>query len=275
MIKEIRVNNKDDNLPGDAAGIVVGDEGCIYRLLDEKVRDIVRHYQSLNKGIRLLTPFIPNKFMGSIYKIIEELSSRDGIKITFNDYGLLHKCSELIFNNKITAVLGRSLTRSIVDCPWHKELFKHEDNELTDSFINYSFLHQGKHDVLRDYNIKEIEINVAETKHLDKLSLTGLDLTCYFGNNLISIGRLCFSARLMKQNVGDCINNIRCLKKKYIGLDKMWGRNRLILQKPPEAMKEYFEGMYLSGNIVYKKIHKDQYSAAARYFKNIIYQYDV
>ncbi|MFR7597489.1 MAG: hypothetical protein ACLUVI_10330 [Acutalibacteraceae bacterium] len=88
--------------------------------------------------------------------------------MTFNDWGLLYKCWPLIEKQQIIPVLGRIITRSITDCPWHTKILEAE--QRSKEMALSSFIHKSKLGILEKYKIKEIEVNAIDPNALTFLS---------------------------------------------------------------------------------------------------------
>lgn len=259
MKKEWQVIDvNDQNWSADLSGLVLGDEGCIYRALDERWSVLLE--KGLEKGltIRFLTPLVPNKHMEELVQRIRDYSEHTQLKVTFNDLGLLERCHDLIQKQRIYPVVGRILTRSFLDCPWHKDLLSNEDPNLVDEFVGYTYAHQAKWDILHQYGIKELEINYHDQKHIEELHESGFSLTTYKSNLLISIGRLCYSARWHGLQLPECHKDDRCRKKLQIELDKLWGKSKLMYEEPTPFMKSRFSQLYILGNAVYQPLFENK-----------------
>ncbi len=254
MKLEWQVDINRIELPEQIFGIVIGDEGCIYRTLDSRWIGWVEKALTKNLVIRYVTPIVPNQYIEELFNYIVDLTAIVKLKVTFNDYGMLYRCKQLIEKDLITPVLGRIITRSIVDCPWIDELLKHEDPSLTVAITGSNLVHQSKWDIMQKYRIKEIEVNSSTLKDAVQLRRNRLILTGYTSNALVSVGRVCYSARWQGLELPQCCNDPRCLKKLFIEIDQKWGKMKLIYEEPSEQVKEKYQGLFIRGNIVYKQL---------------------
>lgn len=249
---QVDINRKE--LPDQISGIVIGDEGCIYRTLDSRWIGWAEKALTKNLVIRYVTPIVPNQYIEELFHYIVDLTAIAKLKVTFNDYGMLYRCKPLIEKELITPVLGRIITRSILDCPWHEELLKHEEPHLATAITGSNLRHPSKREVMQKFTIKEIELNINNLQDVAQLRNNNLLITCYCSNMLISVGRVCYSARWQGIELPQCCNDPRCLKKLFIEIDQKWGKMKLIYEEPSEQVKEKYQGLFIRGNIVYKQL---------------------
>lgn len=240
-------------------GIVVGDEGCIYKVLANEVQELFAYAEEKKIPVRYLTPFVPDKFVDILYERICKFADRVELKVVFNDYGLLHRCKNLIAEGKIIPVLGRILTRSIIDCTWADKLLQNEEPELAKQVLGYSFLHDHKLELLQEYNIKEMEINIPAIEPIRNLDLKDVKIIIHKQESIVSVGRVCFAARYASVEIPDCLRTDICNNKIKFSLLKKWKRNTSTLLEAEEEYKKYYEDMYLKGNIVYREINEEEF----------------
>lgn len=273
MNKEFFVKSiKDMDYSVTWSNITIGDEGCIYSVLNKGIKEIVLRAYDSGITVRFLTPFIPDKHMEEVYKIIEDISQKFTLKVTFNDYGLLFRCKSLIEMGKIIPVAGRILIRSVIDCPWYDDLLKHEHPELKKAITGYSLIHSSKWKVLRQFGISEIELNLVKSDSIQILKENGFHITGYARGNLISVGRFCYSARWENININQCVQKLECNNKIYIQLDKKWGKMKLMYEIANEESKELYKDIYVVGNKVYKELDAEQVALAETNFDSLIYE---
>lgn len=254
MKKELQIDLSGQDNPVNVDGIVIGDEGCIYRVLDPRWITWVEQAKKRNLTVRYVTPPVPNKYIEELFYYINNLTTISKLKVTFNDYGMLHRCKELIEKDKIIPVFGRVITHSITDCPWYEELLKHEDPELAMAVTGSNLAHPSKWKVLREFNIREIELNINDRGNAAELHQNNLVLTGYNSNILVSVGRVCFSARWQGLKLPHCYNDDKCRTKLTIKIDKTWGKMKLMYEEPSDEVKQKYQDLYVRGNIVYKQL---------------------
>lgn len=258
MVREYIVNQVKDISNIDCeSGIVIGDEGCIYRLIHNDILEMAKEAGKRKINVRLLTPFVPDKYMEQAYNQIEKISNVCKLKVTFNDYGLLHRCKKIIESGNIIPVAGRILTRSIIDCPWYSKLLTHENEELKDAIVGSNYYHSSKWDTIKKCGINELEINTIEDKYDDEIEKSGFDTTYHADNNIISVGRVCFAARWYKLELPKCCESPKCQSKISIDLYKKWSKKIHMCEEADMSIKKYYDHMYLQGNVVYCELDKN------------------
>lgn len=262
MFREHIVNQvKDISNINCESVIVIGNEGCIYRLIHNDILEMAKEAGKRKISVRLLTAFVPDKYMEQAYTQIEKLSNVCRLKVTFNDYGLLQRCKKLIECGSIIPVAGRILTRSIIDCPWYSKLLMHENEKLKDAIVGSNYYHSSKWDVIKKYGINELEINTIEDKYVDEIKKSGFDITYYADNNIISVGRVCFAARWYELKLPKCSESSKCQTKISIGLYKKWSKKIHMCEEADISIKKYYDHMYLQGNVVYRKLDENHESS--------------
>ncbi len=241
-------------------GIVVGDEGCIYSAISKQIEQIIKFAQNNNLSVRYVTPFIPEKYMSQIYNRIEEFTKSNQVKVVFNDYGFLYRCKSLIENKRIIPVLGRILTRSIIDCPWADKLLSNEFKEYSDIILGLNFNHDSKLEFLKKCHIEEIEVNIPKENYNNEFEIPGIKLTAYRDNAIISMGRVCFQARFEKKKIYDCKQEKLCDKELIVTLNKRVGEKKVIGRNLNKELCDDMGQMYVRGNVVYKKVTEEDYT---------------
>ncbi|WP_455716928.1 hypothetical protein [Anaerosporobacter sp.] len=239
-------------LPKDYDTVVLGDECCIHKALHEKWFELL--IEAVNNGVkvRFVTPMVPDKYCTNLYEYLQKMITITKLKVTFNDYGFLYMCKDLILENRIVPVIGRVLTRSLLDCSWHSKLLEGEEEALIEVLQKHSFLESEKISLMKELGVEEIELNWMTYKDVKYLKEHGLKCTCYVSNNILSMGRVCYSSKWYEMNVPECVNDDRCYNRLNIELEKTWGKERLMYENATEEMKEYFESCYVEGNAIFK-----------------------
>lgn len=220
MIYEIQKIYESTGVPSGktVSGVVIGSETCIYSALSH--RWVEDHMKDNTTSIRYLTPMIPEGYIEKTYIYIKNLCSDKRIKVTFNDYGLLYRCKELILSEAIIPVLGRVLTRSMIDCPWYHFILKNENDELKDATVGNTWNHESKWYILDDYHIREIEVNMILDNSYNYLKEKNIYITAHTENTLLSVSKTCFSARYRGVPIPECCKQKLCDKKINMDLKK-------------------------------------------------------
>ena len=251
-------------------GIVIGDEGCIYVALSDEWDAIQAYANANNLKVRYETPLTGEKYMQKMYDKIVSLSEAGPIKVSFNDYGLLHKCKKIIEEHRIEAVLGRILTRSFIDCPWAEKLLQHEDKSVSEAILGFSFSHEQKMALIEEFHINELEINIPKIAHYEMV-LPDVNLTAYYSNSIISVGRVCFQARYLNYPIENCVARRICDNPLEIELAKRWINNSVGYYDDNNEMQKDIGEMYLQGNIVYRKVNDSEFSKMESSLSSCIY----
>ena len=261
MITEIYIRNIEQLEQEEwNRGIVVGDEGCIYAALSEQIEQIIKIAQNKSLSVRYVTPFVPEKYMSQIHNRIEEFTKSNQVKVVFNDYGSLYRCKSLIENKRIIPVLGRILTRSIIDCPWADKLLSNEFKEYSDIILGLNFNHGSKLEFLKKCHIEEIEVNIPKGNYNNEFEIPEIKLTTYRDNAVISMGRVCFQARYEKKKISDCKQEKMCDKELLVSLNKRVGEKKVIGRNLDKELYNDMGEMYLRGNVVYRKVTEEDYT---------------
>lgn len=221
--------------------VVVGSEYCIYPCL--------RCEQDAASISRFLTPIVEESYMDSIYKKILKLCNNKNLKVSFNDWGLLYKCKSLINKGNVIPVIGRILSRSILDCPWYENIFQSENDKKLLAGLNID--HEAKLSFLKSIGVNEIEINFQISEFVKNVSKEIL-VTTYLSNRLISVSRNCFSRDLFQDNSTKC-DDMFCDNRIDFTLEKKLSRKKQLYEEATEVDKAYFDNMFIQGKAVYKK----------------------
>lgn len=212
MIYENNQMYKNKIISDDYDNVVIGSEICPIHLLSQKIDCFIKALSAQQRKIRFVTPIIPQKYIDEIYNKILILPEQT--KVTFNDYGLLYKCKKLICDGKITPVLGRIITHSLIDCPWHLDIIKRE-RQCYDNLTRQNMNFNTKIDFMNEWSIKEIEVNNCPQKSIDYFHTKGISITQYSDYNLLSVSRTCFHLKLTNGKTEYCVNNNECLSPIY------------------------------------------------------------
>lgn len=258
---EYRISNVDE-IKDFMEYIVIGNEGCVYSFLSGKNNEIVKKAVEHTLNIRVLTPLIPDGYIDKVYnRIMQWTQYNQNMKITFNDFGLLYKCASLISEHKITPVCGRIISRSIIDCPWYKELLQDEKEEIKSAILNYNFLHNSKIEFIKCFGMSEIELNyhAIYKEALLYLDQQNIKLTTH-NNVLLSVGRVCFSARWHEKPYPDCINEDICSKILKIRRGEAWVNWN---ESRNNSNAPLFQELCVRGNLVYYENETDDYENIA------------
>jgi|GEM_PF-669202 len=257
MKLEVKFNSKENQ--SDYETVVLGNEGCIYLCTNDSILSDVRHIISKGNNIRFVTPIVPNKYICRLQTFIQEISNESIIKVTFNDFGLLYACRELIYKKRIIPVCGRVITRSMIDCYWIEKLIEGETEEIQRELKQYNFSNKMKAEFIKEFNIAELEINYHEPYFLELVNKCNMNITIYKCNNLLSIGRVCFQARYYGHSLHNCNIDCFCKNNLEFRLNSLWSKKE---SKFIDNINHFPTNVYLHGNVVYERcnIGISQYS---------------
>lgn len=231
--------------------IVLGNEGCALQAISPEVVENISFASQLGIKIRYLTPIVPNQYMQRFYQVINTLPQ--GSKVTFNDWGLLYKCWPLIEKQQIIPVLGRIITRSITDCPWHTKILEAE--QRSKEMALSSFIHKSKLGILEKYKIKEIEVNAIDPNALTFYHDHHINVTCYENSRILSVARVCFHAKFYDFSPESVCNCQSCSSECYhIELLQKCSRTTKMFCDATDRDKAYYDNLFVWGNIVFKKV---------------------
>lgn len=261
----------EEQFPEECKAVVLGDEGCVHKALHERWSILLKRAVEQGKEVRFITPMIPDKYCSSMYDYIKEMCSLTTLKVTFNDYGFLFMCKPLIQEKKIIPVIGRVLTRSMLDCAWHEKLLEGEEEEQAQILRKHSLLHSNKLDLLQEIGVQEVELNIESYESVKELQKQGIHCICYGNNSMISMGRICYAARWHHMNVPECVNSKICFERLHFELEEMWGNEKLMYEKPTPTMKGYLDNSYIEGNTVYKALKQGLEDRRLDVFDGIIF----
>lgn len=241
----------------DNSNVVFGHEGCIRRINDDEIIEYAELSNNKKCEMRFLTPIVPDKYIERTRNLICKLCEIDKVKVTFNDYGLLYSCFDLIKNDKIVPVLGRILTRSILDCPWSEKISCNENEEIKNAIMGSSLNHKSKLNFLKELLIHEIEINCYDQPVIAELKKIGFKVAVHSGNFLISTSRVCYAAYWEHNPIKDECCKYTCDKKIYIELIKKWSKIKNSFIEPNVYDYKYYSKLYVQGNQVFCKQETD------------------
>ena len=243
------------------SGIVFGSETCVYKALNEEV--ISTNVINMT-NIRYVTPMIPEGYIEKMYRYIKKLVAYGELKVTFNDYGLLYRCRDLIQLKVIIPVLGRVLTRSIIDCPSYSFILQNESESLRKAIVGTTWNHESKLLLLKAYGIREIEVNMIYDESFCFLKQNGILLTAHSENILLSVGKSCFASRYMNKPIPYSCEEKLCDKKIEVELIKKWKKGFYI------DNKDLRDKLYIYGNSVFKKVQEDSLKNVDDFFDIVI-----
>lgn len=195
----------------DEVGIIsFGSEGCINRLPTEsELVKILTYCKERRISAKCVFPRLGVFDIPIAERLLDVLyQSNQSVQIVINDIGCLYYCKK--FMDRITIFLGRQLSRSIVDCPWYRNVLLHESEEMKMNLMQLSFNFKEKQELLLEYGVKGLEINtvLGVEESAKYLADFGFLLSIHVNDYLLTCGRNCLSKKI----IGDVQQCDACLK---------------------------------------------------------------
>ena len=188
--------------------ISIGDEGCIWKLpcIDE-LKELSQKVLDKGYKLKIITPRIPQEHFNKVVDRIKSLNEiTRNYTLVINDLGLLDYCYDNnILPDKIS--MGRSISRSIEECPWYKEMVKNEKENLQLDLTSNSLVEEEKIELFSKYGVDEIESSLLPNAHYayEWLNRKGWKINGYIGNLTMAYSRNCQYAKYKKLATGKCI----------------------------------------------------------------------
>ena len=177
--------------------ISIGSESCLFPLLTQNLIKAMADIKSKGVTLKLVTPRVRQH---NIHRVIDLLQSiqREGIplEIVVNDWGLFYYCSQI--TNIFHIHIGRQLCRSLLDCPWNKEILSNETEFVGQAISGHPYSDQDRWEYLSHSGVIGIEINAAgsDIQAFKRLEKHGLHVALHDNEYLLSCGSVCLAKRL-------------------------------------------------------------------------------
>jgi hypothetical protein len=178
--------------------ISFGSESCVIPFLD-----INNHWEVflslIDLGIRLklVTPRISqSELPDTIHLLHKIIALRRPIDIVLNDWGIMQFC----FQNKdrFNIHVGRQLCRSLLDCPWHREILDNESSDVGEIIASHPFSNMGKIKSLHIQGVKGLELNaLSRSFNLQTVIDLDLEIAVQYETYLLTCGRTCLTKRIV------------------------------------------------------------------------------
>ncbi len=251
---ELRLLNTKDidfALELDVDCISVGDEGCPYRIpFKNELYSLVNRIFSAGIKPKLVTPRVAQRDFNIIENAIDLLIDFGiDMDIVVNDLGVLQLCREKKAGLRI--FLGRLIARSISDCPWGEYSLRNEKESIREILQGHSFNDDEKIELMKQLNIKGIEVNSAKNIESSLMSISSKEIlvNVHFGNKLLTVGRDCITARHFKLKPIECKEE--CCTKLKIEWDGLWLSPTLNNEAVDDLHKQMLKDAFVLGNRVF------------------------
>ena len=73
-----------------------------------------------------------------------------------------------------------------------------------------------------------------------------------YTNHLLSVGRVCFSAKYQQLELPVCVDCKECKKKLDFTVAKKWSKQKMSYSEPDQEFSGYMQGLYVQGNVIYR-----------------------
>ncbi len=237
-------------------GVVLGDEGCYKCAFSKNNLCILSSAIHKDIPVRYVTPVLGQSHVEKARKILINITESTVLKTVFNDLGLMYALKDYICEGRIIPVLGRVLTKSLIDCPWYGDIIGNESLITKRAIVGSTFYHESKIDFFKNFGVCEIEMNYCEDRYLSELKRCGWKITVYQSDRLISVGRSCYWALWHDGDIDKCDGLPQCNENIYIELEKKWSSKNKMLTIPDLSDKKRYDSIYVRGNKVYQKNSK-------------------
>lgn len=149
-----------------------------------------------DKRVKIVTPRISQSDISSMLNLLNKIITlRRKLDIVINDWGIFYFCLRNIEHFNIH--LGRQLSRSLLDCPWHNEILNNE-KKITQEILTK---HLFDVDTLKENGVSGIELNrLLPEIYYD--SFNGLEISVHQNEYLLTCGKICLSKRIYPKK--DC-----------------------------------------------------------------------
>jgi hypothetical protein len=253
---EIRTNSTDNIeslLKWPCYSIGLGDETCIHQLFPSK--DLLKGLEKIAKAgrqARVVTPLISNLYIEKVANLIGDIVQLEiPIAISFNDYGLLYKCRNLVREpNKIFS-LGRLLAKSVDNWPWKDRIVDNESKSVRNNLLQNNSCHDIKLAFLKQFGVSSVELNYkpAQLAYLDGYKKNEIEILVHLDWILLAVSRSCPIVRYHALTIPNCKSE--CQKTYLLDLVGREGVSRV--DNEDEDVFAAFPQLIIWGNGIYQK----------------------
>lgn len=151
-----------------------------------------------SERLKIVTPRISQIDLRKTIELLERIFALNiPIDIVINDWGLLKYC--FIRNNVFKIHIGRQLSRSLIDCPWHEEILENEKSSVQGIMKEHPFNSMRLIRIFEEMGVVGIELNsLEEGMNLHFLLESNMELSIHEKNYLITCGRTCLAQKILQ-----------------------------------------------------------------------------
>ncbi|MCL2252928.1 MAG: hypothetical protein FWC09_00645 [Lachnospiraceae bacterium] len=235
--------------------ISVGDEGCIFHMPSSK--EIISIFNTIiNAGLqpKLITPKVVDIHFEKIMDLLQTLVNNHlDYQLVINDFGVLYEA----YNRKILpsqVFVGRSLSRTLEDTPWHFLLLENE--EFSDDMISNTMADYSKYKFLKNYGITGIETSLLPEamRGLARIQKWGWKINCHLANCAVAFARKCAYAKHKNLEIGNCVNHCH----ESIDITMSQYSNGIDYQPCHNQLDKKLLDFNLLGNVLYRRIEMQE-----------------
>lgn len=233
--------------------ISIGDEGCVYRLPNKsEIKHQLEQIFGMGIKARFVTPKAGEREINVISNAVRTVAEfGKEVDLIINDLGVLQICRKMKLEYpNINIILGRLMTRSIIDCPWGELAIRNESSEIKEDFKRHSYDQKEKIELMHQVGVKGIEVNSIKgiADSITRIMENNIDVSVHFDRRLLTVGRNCITARYYSVKFPHC--KAVCGKEFNIEWDGLWLsplQNDIAVE---DIHKKMLEGAIVIGNRV-------------------------
>lgn len=181
--------------------ISFGSESCVMPLFYanehwNKVRQLINR----RGRVKVITPRVAQNELAGVVSLIEKLSMlQQKVDIVVNDWGILQLCAT--HKECLHIHLGRQLCRTLLDCPWHKEILENENSEVREIMRSHPYSNTEGLKRLQDKGVRGLELNAVFPNYdLQPIIDRNLEIAVHCESYLLTCGRTCLTKRIMEKH---------------------------------------------------------------------------
>ena len=251
MLKELRMSklklSKAVNYD-DYQSFSIGSDTCIIKFFklteDQELLDFLRARKAEGKQIKIVTPFVPEKHLDKMKKVLKNMLQSDLFKdsvVVVNDLGMMQYIHSI---SKTTGVcIGRILLYSVDTVPWGELISRSETEEVQKIVHQISLYDNIKMEFYKEFNVTEIEVNLTEgcVESLKAIQKNGFKVNVHHRDILYGTQRSC---PIRRNGNFDCAGS-ECEQFEELHFYQLWSPTG---PYAPSDNIPFPESIYVEGN---------------------------